>query len=51
VDATAEYGSFNTQRYALQGLLGQASGLNAVLDASRIFPPTVFAITVRRNAT
>jgi iron complex outermembrane receptor protein len=32
-DATAEYGSFNTQRYALEGLLGEARGVNAVLDA------------------
>jgi iron complex outermembrane recepter protein len=33
VDATAEYGSFDTQRYAVQGLLGESNGLNAVLDA------------------
>jgi iron complex outermembrane receptor protein len=34
LEARAEYGSFNTQRYALQGLLGESNGVNAVLDAS-----------------
>jgi iron complex outermembrane receptor protein len=32
--ATAEYGAFSTQRYALQALVGQANGLNVVADAS-----------------
>lgn len=35
IEGTAEYGNFNTQRYALQGLAGeQARGVNLVLDAS-----------------
>jgi iron complex outermembrane recepter protein len=34
VDASAEYGSFNTQRYALKEMLGQAGGINLVVDAS-----------------
>jgi iron complex outermembrane receptor protein len=34
VDASAEYGSFNTQRYGLKELLGQAGGVNLVVDAS-----------------
>jgi iron complex outermembrane receptor protein len=35
VDASAEYGSFNTQRYALKELLGEPGGVNFVADASR----------------
>ena len=35
VDASAEYGSFNTQRYAVKELLGQPGGINFVADASR----------------
>src|SRR5450631_881068 len=34
VDATAEYGSFNTQRYALKEMLGHPGGVNLVVDAS-----------------
>ncbi|HEY1725565.1 MAG TPA: TonB-dependent receptor [Steroidobacteraceae bacterium] len=34
LDATAEYGSFDTQRYALRELLGQDHGVNLVVDAS-----------------
>jgi iron complex outermembrane receptor protein len=34
VDASAEYGSFNTQRYALKELYGQPGGVNLVADAS-----------------
>jgi iron complex outermembrane receptor protein len=33
VSATADYGRFDTQRYAVQGLLGQANGVNLVVDA------------------
>ncbi|HEX2790029.1 MAG TPA: TonB-dependent receptor [Steroidobacteraceae bacterium] len=33
VDATAEYGSFDTQRYALEGMLGPPGALNLVADA------------------
>src|SRR5579862_7227851 len=33
VEASADYGRFDTQRYALQGLAGLSSGLNLVLDA------------------
>ncbi|MGH8230611.1 MAG: TonB-dependent receptor family protein, partial [Steroidobacteraceae bacterium] len=35
LDATAEYGSFDTQRYALRELLGQENGVNLVADASQ----------------
>jgi iron complex outermembrane recepter protein len=34
VDASAEYGSFNTQRYSLKEMLGQPGGVNLVVDAS-----------------
>jgi iron complex outermembrane recepter protein len=34
VAATVEYGSSNTQRYALEGLAGEANGVNVVLDAT-----------------
>jgi len=34
LDATAEYGSFDTQRYALKGMLGPPGALNLVVDAS-----------------
>jgi iron complex outermembrane receptor protein len=34
VDASAEYGSFNTQRYAIKELLGQPGGVNLVVDTS-----------------
>jgi iron complex outermembrane recepter protein len=34
VSASAEYGSFNTQRYALKEMLGQAGGVNLVVDGS-----------------
>jgi iron complex outermembrane receptor protein len=33
-DASAEYGSFNTQRYAIKERLGQPGGINLVVDAS-----------------
>jgi len=33
VDVTAEYGRFNTQRYAVEGLLGESNGVNLVVDA------------------
>jgi iron complex outermembrane receptor protein len=33
LDATAEYGSFNTQRYALKEMLGESGGFNLVADA------------------
>ncbi|HEY4973221.1 MAG TPA: TonB-dependent receptor plug domain-containing protein, partial [Steroidobacteraceae bacterium] len=34
LDASAEYGSFNTQHYAIKELLGQDGGVNLVVDAS-----------------
>jgi iron complex outermembrane receptor protein len=34
VDATAEYGSLNTQQYALKEMLGQPGGFNLVVDAT-----------------
>lgn len=34
VDATAEYGSLDTQRYALKEMYGQSGGFNLVVDAS-----------------
>jgi iron complex outermembrane recepter protein len=34
LDATADYGSFDTQRYALKGMLGEPSAINLVLDGS-----------------
>jgi iron complex outermembrane receptor protein len=34
VDASGEYGSFNTQRYAIKELLGQPGAVNLVVDAS-----------------
>jgi iron complex outermembrane receptor protein len=33
LEATVDYGSFDTQRYAVQGLVGQPGGFNLVLDA------------------
>jgi iron complex outermembrane receptor protein len=34
LDASAEYGSFDEQRYALKGMLGEPGGFNLVADAS-----------------
>jgi iron complex outermembrane recepter protein len=34
LDASAAYGSFDTQRYALKGMLGEPSAINMVIDAS-----------------
>jgi iron complex outermembrane receptor protein len=34
LEAGADYGSFDTQRYALKGMLGAPSAVNVVLDAS-----------------
>jgi iron complex outermembrane receptor protein len=34
VDATIEYGRFDTQRYQAEGLFGESNGLNLVVDAS-----------------
>jgi iron complex outermembrane receptor protein len=34
IGASAEYGSFNTQRYAIKELLGQPGGVNLVVDGS-----------------
>jgi iron complex outermembrane receptor protein len=33
VAATVDYGRFNTQRYAVEGLVGESNGFNLVLDA------------------
>jgi iron complex outermembrane receptor protein len=37
VTATVDYGRFDTQRYAAEGLLGQDGGVNLVVDAVHFF--------------
>jgi iron complex outermembrane receptor protein len=37
ITASADYGRFDTQRYTVEGLLGQADGVNLVVDASHFF--------------